>query len=803
MLQNRGYWSRRLNEWLRPRNRLGVGDVVRFYGQRKASRATQPKAPGPPMPPKPPQKPFPIEIHSRTWNDQYHWMSHLEDRVAMRHMDVYMEQEEKYSEAVMSDTLKLQRKLQSEMAGRMVNQLCTPPLRWGPWLYYEHVVEGKPYPVLCRRLASANDEFGWNNRAASGFDFTTGRKIEQKLLDLNEVAEQFGGYVYLETWEISPDHHFLAYTVYLKEKDFFTLFIKDLRSNRLHHKPTVDRVASLAWAKDGYSLLYTVTNSSKRPYRVFCRRLESSEPDTLVMEDVDDTCYIHVRNTKDYEFITINCSSNTSSQVHFLDAANLGAGMHKVWDCESEVDCILEHHQGYLYMFTNAPRVGKLSDGHYLLRCPVVACDSGDWENVFIDDSDMWIEDAVFLDKHMVLILRKGRTPAVCSLELPLPVNLIGGMNLHDLNPCFLPVPRHVCQISPVTNYDFCSSVVRLVISSPVMPDAVVDYNLSSREWVIVEQEDVRGERTQVLYGSASSGNRNTKGLDSPKSVNKFVNRVEDTHDSWNDLSEFYACEQRDVCSVDHAYVPLTIVYSRKIKKDGQNPGILRGHGAYGEVLDKRWRSDLKSLLDRGWVIASADVRGGGGGGKSWHHDGRALKKCNSINDYIACAKFLVEEKYVQSSKLAAWGYSAGGLLVGAAINVCPDLFSVAILKVPFLDACNTLLDPIIPLHRSDYDEFGNPENREDFENIQRFSPYENIQKGVTYPAVLIISSFKTRFGVWEAAKWVSKVREYTNKDPLRPVLLNVIAGIVEENRYLQCKEIAMEIAFLIKMMDT
>lgn len=134
VLHNRGYWSRRVSDWLRLRNRLGLGDIVRFYAQRRASKATQTKAPGPPMPPKPPQKPFPIDIHGRTWNDQYHWMSHLEDKVAMRHMDVYMEQEEKYTEAVMSDTLKLQRKLQSEMAGRMVNQLCTPPLRWGPCL---------------------------------------------------------------------------------------------------------------------------------------------------------------------------------------------------------------------------------------------------------------------------------------------------------------------------------------------------------------------------------------------------------------------------------------------------------------------------------------------------------------------------------------------------------------------------------------------------------------------------------------------------------------------------------------------
>eukprot|EP01018_Ginkgo_biloba_P003870 Gb_38887 [translate_table: standard] len=182
-----GHCCKSIRDWLKLRS----GGPLRYL--QRPRQPPKPKAPSPPMPPKPPQKPIPITIHGKTWYDPYHWMSHLEDKVAMRHMDVYMEQEEKYTEAVMYDTEKLQRKLQSEMAGRMAVELSTPPLRWGPWLYYKRVVEGKPYPVLCRRLASANDGFGWNNRASSGFDFKTGQKLEQKLLDLNEVAEQFGG----------------------------------------------------------------------------------------------------------------------------------------------------------------------------------------------------------------------------------------------------------------------------------------------------------------------------------------------------------------------------------------------------------------------------------------------------------------------------------------------------------------------------------------------------------------------------------------------------------------------------------
>lgn len=247
--------------------------------------------------------------------------------------------------------------------------------------------------------------------------------------------------------------------------------------------------------------------------------------------------------------------------------------------------------------------------------------------------------------------------------------------------------------------------------------------------------------------------------------------------------------------------VPLTVVYSYKCKKENENPGLLHVHGAYGEVLDKRWRSELKSLLDRGWVIAYADVRGGGGGGKKWHQDGRRIKKFNSVQDYISCAKFLVERRIVNEGKLAGWGYSAGGLLVASAINECPELLRAAILKVPFLDPINTLLHPIIPLTPADYEEFGYPGNVDDFHAIRRYSPYDNIQKDVAYPAVLITSSFNTRFGVWEAAKWIARVRDYSIYDPKRPVILNLTTDIVEENRYLHCKESALETAFLMKVM--
>ncbi|GMH14761.1 hypothetical protein Nepgr_016602 [Nepenthes gracilis] len=761
-----------------------------------------PKPPPPPTPPKPPKKPEKLSLHGETWEDSYSWMSKLNDKVAMRHMDVYMEQEEKYTEAVMFDTERLQNKLQSEMASRMAFDLSTPPVRWGPWLYYRRVEEGKQFPVLCRRLASLNEEFISHKSPSCGFDFTSGQKIEQKLIDYNKEAERFGGYAYEELSEVSPDHRYIAYTMYDKENDFFKLSVRDLITGSLCNKPQADWVTNLAWVKNGQALLYVVTDHYKRPCKLYCCMVGSNGDDVLLLEEPSESVYINIRHTKDFKFVALYVFSTTASKVFLIDSVNPLSEMVPIWEGEAFVHCIVEHHQGNLYLFTDAARGGQLVDNHYLVRSPVEAASSQrNWENVFVDDPGLIIEDVDFCDTHLVLIVRDGRRFRLCTVSLPLP-HQKEPVYLNEHSPHFLPLPKYVSQILPGPNYDYYSSTMRFTISSPVMPDAVVDYDLSNGKWTIIQQQNFLHERTRILYGKASTTTAIDK-LQNFSSSDTANDKNSELSGQWNDLSEFYTCENYDVSSYDGVMVPLTVVYAPRSKMKGQNPALLHGHGAYGELLDKRWRSELKSLLDRGWVIAYADVRGGGGRGKKWHHDGRRTKKHNSIQDFIQCAKFLLDEKIVHENKLAGWGYSAGGLLVASAINLCPHLFRAAVLKVPFLDPSNTLLHPILPLTPVDYEEFGYPQDTEDFQVIRKYSPYDSIPCDVLYPAVLVTSSFSTRFGVWEAAKWAARVREQTMYDPKRPILLNLTTDIVEENRYMQSKELALETAFLLKMMES
>ncbi|KAL2546592.1 Prolyl oligopeptidase family protein [Forsythia ovata] len=741
-------------------------------------------------PPAAKKVPFTATAHGITWQDPHHWMSNTNDPDFIS----YLHQENSYAEAFMQDTQALQSTLYDEMVSRMPSKISTPPERWGLWLYYQYIPEGKEYPVLCRKLSTGRK--GWVNTIVNSFREKFGR--EQILLDWNDIAEQYG-YVHVGTCRISPDHNFLAYTLDTTGDEQFLLQIKDLQSDLILPYSGVDGVVSLAWAQDGRTLFYTQCNENQRPYRVLRTKLGlNSVDDVTIFTENDSNFCVDITSTKDGKFIT----------VYVINATDLKAGLQRFCERVSGVQYFLEHHCGFFYILTNAPlsEDKKFSgNGYYLARCQVEDVRSANLQNVIIPGDDIYVEDMDIFNGHLVLFLNKDGSPSICSIDLPIDTDCKKLLEINDLSPWFFPLPSKMCTIAPGSNHDFMNSVYRVVLSSPVMPDLIVDYDMSRKVFSIVQQEEVTDVLTHnIEYSSPNFDHSTDKFLD-------FSNENDrDAQDNeiqgWRDLSEKYLCEEKEIVSHDGVRIPLTILFSRSAHQKGQSPGLLHGYGAYAEVLDKSWCPDHLSLLDRGWLLAFADVRGGGGSSPSWHKSGCGFNKLNSIYDFVSCGEYLINEGFVHRGKLGAVGISAGCLLVGAAINMHPELFRAAILKVPFLDVISTLLDPCLPLTTLDYEEFGNPQIQSYFEYILKYSPYDNIPQGVCCPSMLVSASFNdSRVGVWEAAKWVARIRDTACSSCSSSVLLqtNMSGGHFREGgRFAQCMETAYEYAFLMKVME-
>lgn len=476
-----------------------------------------------------------------------------------------------------------------------------------------------------------------------------------------------------------------------------------------------------------------------------------------------------------------------------MESDNVREGLWPIRKRVDKVQYFLEHHNGFFYILTNAPvnDTEMTTEGYYLARCRAEKSLMDRWQIVAFPGSDCTIQDMDIFHDNLVLFLRKDGTPLFCSINMPIDGDVQEPKELDVLNPWYFPIPSNLCSIIPGSNNDFMSSTYRLVVSSPVIPDLTVDYDMRKRTFTILHQEEI----------TSLSANLGTVGLQSNvSSIQQNLQLVENSQ-SWSDLSKLFSCKRIEVVSHDGVLIPLVILYSREAHRHGESPGILYGYGAYGEDLDKSWCSERLSLLSRGWVLAFADVRGGGD--LSWHLAGTKANKINSIQDFSACGKHLIKEGLVHENRLCAIGCSAGGLLVGAVINMLPDLFSAAVLKVPFLDICNTMLDPTLPLTVLDYEEFGDPNIPAEFEAICSYSPYDNLSPGVCYPPVLVTASFNdTRVGIWEAAKWVAKVRDITCPSCSHSVILktNMQSGhFGEGGRFMHCDETAFEYAFLMK----
>ncbi|MGD8823488.1 MAG: S9 family peptidase [Myxococcales bacterium] len=563
---------------------------------------------------------------------------------------------------------------------------------------------------------------------------------EQVLLDMNAVAEG-KPFLGLGLYEVSPDGRYLAFA--LDETGFreYTLRIKDLDSGRLVPE-TMQRVKSLAWAADSRTFFYTVDDDAKRSHRVLRHRLGSTGRDDLLYQEDDERFDVAVWLSRSGRYVFRGAFSHTTSEVAFLDADRPLGVWRVVAPRRQDHQYDVEHRGNELWIRTN-----DRGRNFRVVRAPIDDPEPGAWKEVVpVRDSVMIERLDVFRDFYVLH-----------EREAGLPQIRVGRFD--DSASHRIPIDEPVYSLYPGDNEEFESGTYRFQYESLTTPDSVFDYDVRSHTRTLVKQ-------IEVLGGYRSSD---------------------------------YRSERLWATAPDGVRIPISVVLRRDALRDGPAPMLLVGYGSYGYSYPTTFSHARVSLLDRGMVYAIAHVRGGGELGKAWHDDGRMAHKTNTFSDFIAVAEHLVAQDYTSSAQLAIMGGSAGGLLMGAVTNLRPELFEAVVALVPFVDVLNTMLDDSLPLTVAEYEEWGNPNRREDYFRIKGYCPYTNVAPR-TYPAMLVRTSlYDSQVMYWEPAKYVAKLRAHKLGDNPLVFRINMNAGHGgASGRYDYLKETAFDYAFIL-----
>lgn len=567
---------------------------------------------------------------------------------------------------------------------------------------------------------------------------------EEILLDANELA-QGHSYFSFGVLKVSPSQNLLAYSTDTDGSEKYTLYVKDLLTGRLLSDEIPNTGSGLEWAADSRSFFYTTLDSAKRPFKLF-RHLLGAKPteDELVYHEKDEAYFLGLFKTKDRHFLVLHLGSKTTSECRVLEACNPLGAFRIIHPREKDLEYSIEHHEGFFYILHNFQAVNfKLS------KAPVSSCGKSNWKDFVPYRPDVKLEGLDIFRNYFVIYQREK------GLEK------IQVMDLADGQSHFIDFPEPAYSAWGSGNREFESKILRFEYSSLVTPHAVFDYNMESRERELKKQQEIPSGYQRSSYES----------------------------------------ERIFAKSFDGTEVPVSIVYKKGLKRDGSNPVFLYGYGSYGMSVDPTFSVSRLSLLDRGFIFAMAHIRGGGDLGRPWYEDGKFLKKKNTFEDFVAAAEYLIQENYTSAGNIAIAGGSAGGLLMGAVTNARPELFKAVLALVPFVDVLNTMLDPTLPLTITEYEEWGNPEEKEYFDYIASYSPYENVRPQ-EYPSMLITGGLNDpRVSYWEPAKWAAKLRE--NNLAQTPILLKMEMGSGHggpSGRYDSIKEISFEYAFILKV---
>ncbi|MEY4038508.1 MAG: Protease 2 [Bacteroidota bacterium] len=570
---------------------------------------------------------------------------------------------------------------------------------------------------------------------------------EEILFDCNELAKghsffQLGGL------SVSPDNRFASFGTDTVGRRIYTIKIKNLETNEILSDTIENTTGGSVWANDNQTLFYTRQDKvTLRADTIYKHKLGTdAKDDVLVYEEKDETFNVSVGKEKSKKYIVIGAESTMTTEYRILNSDTPDAEFKVFQPRVRGLEYSISHFGDSFYILTNKDKATNFK----LMKTPENATEKKHWKEVIPHRESVLIEDIEIFRNYLVVEERANG------------LNHIRIMPWNGEEEYYLPFGSETYNAYTTTNVDFDTDVLRYSYQSLATPSSVIDFNMKTKSKEIKKEQAVLGGK-----------------FDKNNYIEKRI---------W-------------ATAKDGTQVPISLVYHKDLKKDGTNPLLLYAYGSYGVTMEPYFSTTRLTLLDRGFIFAIAHIRGGEDLGRQWYEDGKLLKKKNTFTDFIDCSQFLIQEKYTSPAHLYAEGGSAGGLLMGAIINMAPELYHGVIAQVPFVDVVTTMLDDSIPLTTGEYDEWGNPNTKKYYDYMLSYSPYDNVKEQV-YPNMYVSTGLHdSQVQYWEPAKWVAKLRTHKKGDAVLYLNTNMDAGHGgASGRFEAIKELAKEYAFLLDL---
>ncbi len=568
---------------------------------------------------------------------------------------------------------------------------------------------------------------------------------EEILLDVNEMSKAYD-FFNIGDYDISENNNLMAYSYDTLSRRIYDIRIKDLLKNELLEETLQNTTGSIVFANDNQTIFYGKKDpQTLRSFQIYAHKLGTSqEEDVLIFEEEDETFSCYAYKSKSNEYIIINSSSTLSDEYRLIPASSPYETPRIFQKRERGLEYGIYHQGNQFYIVTNQDHLN-----FSIKTCNLDSTNKENWKEFIAGRENVLIEGLDVFNDFLVISEREN---GLTNLNV---------MNLENDSSHYIPFNEPAYVAGTSTNLMMDSNVLRFAYNSMINPGTLYEYNMLSKESKVLKEKEIVGGYNKQEF-----------------------------------ISERIWATGRDGTKI-----PMSMVYKKGIKKDGNNPTLLYAYGSYGYSIDPSFSSNRLSLLERGFIFVIAHIRGGEEMGRKWYEDGKLLKKKNTFYDFIDCSKYLIDEKYCSSSNLYASGGSAGGLLMGAIINMNPELYNGVIAHVPFVDVITTMLDETIPLTTGEYDEWGNPNDKKYYDYMKSYSPYDNISQK-DYPNLLITTGFHdSQVQYWEPAKWIAKLRELKTDNHLLLLKTNMKTGHGgASGRFEYLKEIAFDYAFLFKL---